>query len=160
MGTIMLRYAIAVAILAVPLAAAVGQPDQGPPRWAANIVRKQQVIMHGVPRPYTNMHDPLADTDAKLQQGRRLFEQNCAACHGWNGQGGGPDAFAQVPAPADLEWLARTPKGSAEPYMYWTIAEGGAAFESEMPAFKSKLRRKEIWSVIAYVRAGLPQRSP
>lgn len=156
----MMRYAFGFAIVAAPLAAAMAQSDQGPPRWAANAVRKQQVIMHGVPRPYTNMHDPLPASDAKLQRGRRVFEHNCAACHGWNGEGGGPDAFAQIPAPADLQWLARTPKGPAEPYMYWTIAEGGQAFESEMPSFKTKLGKKDIWAVIAYVRAGLPHRSP
>jgi mono/diheme cytochrome c family protein len=156
----MMRYAIAAAIIALPVAAALAQSDEGPPRWAANIVRKQQVIMHGVPRPYATMHDATADTGAKLQRGRAVFDRNCAACHGWTGQGTGPDAFAQVPAPADLEWLARTPKRRSEPYMYWTVADGGQAFESEMPAFKNKLGRKDIWAVIAYVRAGLPRRSP
>ena len=156
----MIRYAVAAAILALPVAAAVAQSDQGPPRWAANIVRKQQVIMHGVPAPYTSMHDPFPNTDAKLRRGRAVFDRNCASCHGWAGQGGGPEAFAQVPAPADLEWLAHSPRPPAEPYMYWTVAEGGGAFESEMPAFKRKLTRTDIWSVIAYIRAGLPRRSP
>ena len=32
----------------------------------------------------------------------------------------------------------------ADPYLYWTIAEGGAAFESEMPAFKQSLSREDI----------------
>jgi mono/diheme cytochrome c family protein len=155
----MLRYVHAAAIVAAPVAAAVAQSDEGPPRWAANIVRKQQVIMRGVPAPYA-MHDPRSDTMAKLERGRAVFDRNCAACHGSSGQGTGPDAFAQVPAPADLEWLARTPKGRSEPYMYWTIAEGGQAFESEMPAFKGKLSRKDMWSVIAYIRAGLPHRAP
>jgi mono/diheme cytochrome c family protein len=156
----MLRYLLAASIVALPVAAAVGQSDQGPPRWAANIVRKQQVIMHGVPEPYAAMRDPTPHTAAKLQRGRMVFDRNCAACHGWTGEGTGPDAFAQVPAPADLEWLARTPKNRAQPYMYWTIAEGGQAFESGMPAWKDKLARKDIWAVIAYVRAGLPNRSP
>jgi mono/diheme cytochrome c family protein len=157
----MIRYAIAAAaITALPAAAALAQSDEGPPRWAANIVRKQQVIMHGVPQPYARMHDPSPDTEAKLRRGRFLFDSHCAACHGWTGQGTGPDAFAQVPAPADLEWLARTPKGRSQPYMYWAVAEGGKAFESEMPAFKDKLSRKDMWAVIAYVRAGLPRRSP
>jgi mono/diheme cytochrome c family protein len=156
----MIRYVIAAAILAAPVAVAVAQSDEGPPRWAANIVRKQQVIMHGIPRPYAGMHDPTPATAAKLQRGRMVFDRNCAACHGWSGQGTGPDAFAQVPAPADLEWLARTPRSPAEPYMYWTVAEGGQAFESEMPAFKDKLSKKDIWAVIAYVRAGLPHHSP
>jgi mono/diheme cytochrome c family protein len=65
-----------------------------------------------------------------------------------------------VPAPADLEWLDRTPKNKAEPYMYWTIAEGGRQFESDMPAFKGKLPKSDIWAVIAYVRAGLPRKTP
>jgi mono/diheme cytochrome c family protein len=29
-----------------------------------------------------------------------------------------------------------------------------------MPAFKDKLSRKDMWAVIAYVRAGLPRKSP
>jgi len=157
----MMRYAIAAAaIIALPVAAALAQSDEGPPRWAANIVRKQQVIMHGVPRPYTNMHDPRPDTEAKLRRGRFLFDSHCTACHGWTGKGTGPEAFAQVPAPADLEWLARTPKNPSEPYMYWAVAEGGKDFESEMPAFKDKLSKKDMWAVIAYVRAGLPRNSP
>jgi mono/diheme cytochrome c family protein len=156
----MLRYVLAAATVAVPLAAAAAQSDEGPPRWAANIVRKQQVIMHGVPKPYSAMRDPLTDTKARLAQGRVIFDKHCAACHGWSGQGGGPEAFAQVPAPADLEWLAHTPRDRAQPYMYWTVAEGGRDFESEMPAFKDRLSKKDIWSVIAYVRAGLPRKSP
>jgi mono/diheme cytochrome c family protein len=156
----MIRYVLAAAILAAPVAAAVAQSDDGPPRWAANVVRKQQVIMHGVPAPYAGKRDPASNTPAKLERGRAVFDRNCAACHGWSGQGSGPDAFAQVPAPADLEWLARTPRRPAEPYMYWTVAEGGQAFESEMPGFKGKLSKTDIWAVIAYVRAGLPRRSP
>ncbi len=156
----MIRYVIALAIVGLPLAALSAQPDEGAPRWAANLVRKQQVIMHGVPRPYTTMHDSLPDTRAKLQQGKRIFERNCSSCHGWNGQGTGPDAFAQVPAPADLEWLARSPKVRAQPYMYWTIAEGGQAFDSGMPQWKGQLSKKDIWAVIAYIRAGMPRSSP
>jgi len=159
-GNAMIRYVIAVAIVGLPLAAAVAQPDAGQPRWQANIVRKQQVIMQGVPRPYSAMRDPSPDTTAKLDRGRTIFDRQCAACHGWAGQGTGPEAFAQIPAPADLEWLAHTPKGRSDPYMYWTVAEGGKAFDSEMPAFKKTLSKRDIWSVIAYIRAGLPRRSP
>ena len=156
----MIRIALALTIVGVPLAAMAAQSDQGPPRWAANIVRKQHVIMNGIPIPYRASRDRLPDTSAKLRRGAVVFERHCSACHGWSGQGGGPDAFALVPAPADLEWLERTPKARSEPYMYWTIAEGGRPFESDMPAFKRTLSDREIWSVIAYTRAGLPRSSP
>lgn len=154
----MIRYLTVAAVLCLPLAVAAAQPDEGPPRWAANIARKQQVIMHGLPAAYANAHDPLPASEAKLRRGRTLFDAHCAACHGSTGHGSGPEAFALVPAPADLEWLARTPKKPSESYMYWTIAEGGRQFESDMPAFKGKLSKKDIWAVIAYVRAGLPRR--
>lgn len=155
-----IRYAVAIGVAFVPVFAVAGQSDEGPPRWAANIARKQQVIMRGLPPEYRSIRDPSPDTNAKVMEGAAVFDRNCAACHGWTGQGSGPEAFALVPAPADLEWLAGTPKDRAEPYMYWTIAGGGSAFESDMPAFKQRLSRDEIFAVIAYVRAGLPRRSP
>ena len=148
----MIRYALALSIIALPIAVSAAQSYEGPPRWAANIARKQHVIMNGLPRAYSVARDPLPDTAAKLRRGRTLFDSHCTACHGWTGQGSGPEAFALVPAPADLEWLARTPKARSEPYMYWTIAEGGRQFESDMPAFKDRLSKKDMWAVIAYVR--------
>jgi len=156
----MLRYWVALAIFGSPLAAAAVQSDEGPPRWAANIARKQHVIMNGVPRIYASAHDPLPDTRAKLSRGAAVFDRHCSSCHGWNGQGTGPEAFALVPAPADLEWLWNKPKSKADPYMYWTVAEGGRQFESDMPAFKGTLSKQDMWSVIAYVRSGMPRRSP
>ena len=156
----MIRFALVIAALGLPLAASAAQSDEGPPRWAANSARKQFVIMNGIPAPYVAMRDPLADTAAKLRRGRTVFEQHCSSCHGWAGHGGGPEAFALVPAPADLEWLARTPKRRSDPYVYWSIAEGGQRFDSDMPAFKGRLPRNDIWAVTAYIRAGLPRRSP
>ena len=156
----MIRLAVALSVLCLPLAASATQSDEGPPRWAANIARKQHVIMQGLSTVYARMRDPLPDTSAKLRRGRAVFDRHCSSCHGWTGQGTGPEAFALVPAPADLEWLARTPKAKAEPYMYWSIAEGGREFESDMPAFKRTLSKQDIWSVIAYIRAGLPRHSP
>ncbi|MFP5329473.1 MAG: c-type cytochrome [Alphaproteobacteria bacterium] len=151
-------HALAVVVGALALAsAAFAQSDVGPPRWMANIARHQQVLMTGVPRPYSAMRDTTPDTPAKLRQGAILFDRECAGCHGIGGEGTGPDAFALVPAPADLNWLARAPADKAQPYMYWTIAESGEAFGSEMPGYKGSLSEKDIWALIAYIRAGYPQ---
>jgi mono/diheme cytochrome c family protein len=148
--------ALAVGILAFA-GAALAQSDSDQPRWMANIARHQLVMMKGVPQPYAAARDPTPDSPAKLRQGAFLFDRNCAACHGIGGQGSGPDAFGLVPPPADLNWLVRSPADKSEPYMYWSIAEGGEAFGSEMPAYKHHLAEKDIWSIIAYVRAGYPQ---
>ena len=158
----MIRLPTLLAIVAVPLtAAALAQTEEGPPsRWRANTARHQKVIMYGVPAPYTTVRDPTPDTPAKLRRGRALFDSHCAACHGWSGQGNGPEGYYLVPAPADLEWLGRAPKNKADPYIYWSVAEGGKQFDSEMPSFKPTLTKQQIWSLAAYLRAGMPYKSP
>ncbi len=156
----MIRYVLALTILGLPVAAALAQSDDDPPRWMANIARKQHVVMYGIPSPYGAMRDPTPDTPAKLRRGRAVFDRQCASCHGWSGQGPGPEAFPLVPAPADLAWLARKPKSRSQAYIYLSIAEGGRRFDSEMPAYKRTLPRSDIWAVTAYVRAGMPNASP
>ena len=156
----MTRHLTAALIAVSSFAAAAAQSDMDRPRWMANMARHQKVVMYGVPAPYSKVRDPLPDTPAKLRRGAAVFDQHCASCHGWTGTGTGSEGFFLVPAPADLEWLARTPKNRADPYLYWSIAEGGKAFNSEMPAFKRTLSRQEIWSVSAYLRAGMPHASP
>ena len=148
--------ALAIGLLAFG-GAAFAQQDSGPPRWMANIERHHQVVLNGVPQPYSAMHDPSPDSSSRIREGAALFDRHCAACHGITGQGSGPDSFALVPPPADLDWLVRSPARTAQPYMYWSIAEGGASFGSEMPAFKNSLEEKDVWAVIAYIRAGYPQ---
>jgi mono/diheme cytochrome c family protein len=152
--------ALGLAAVGLSVAAVAAQSDMGPPRWAANIARKELVIMNGVPAPYTGMRDPYPDTQKKIRRGRMLFDTHCTGCHGWTGAGAGPEAFALVPAPADLEWLAKSPRTRSEPYIYWSVAEGGDRFDSDMPAFKDRLSKEDMWAVVAYVSAGLPRNSP
>ena len=156
----MFRYLTAAVVAALPLAVAAAQSDMDRPRWMANMARHQKVIMYGIPAPYSAVRDPQPDTPAKLRRGAAVFDQHCASCHGSTGEGSGPEGFFLVPAPADLEWLARAPKSKSDPYLYWSIAEGGRAFDSEMPAFKQTLSKRDIWSVTAYLRAGMPNASP
>ncbi|HET9397447.1 MAG TPA: cytochrome c [Sphingomicrobium sp.] len=156
----MIRLLTAAAIIAVPVATAIAQPEEGPSRWKANTARHQKVLMYGVPEPYAAVRDPSPDNPAKLLRGRDLFDRNCASCHGWSGQGTGPEGFYLVPAPADLEWLGHAPQDRADPYIYWAIAEGGKQFDSEMPAYKYNLTVEDRWALTAFIRNGMPHKSP
>ena len=154
----MIRYLLAAAIVAaVP---SLEPPEDSLSRWKANIARHQLVVMYGVPAPYDAVRDPTPDAEQKLRRGAAIFDRQCSSCHGWSGRGTGPEGFFLVPAPADLAWLAQTPKDKADPYIYWSVAEGGQAFESEMPSFKHSLSQSDIWSVTAYLRAGMPYANP
>src|SRR5687768_14821023 len=148
---------LAALLIAVP---SDEPPEESLSRWKANLARHQLVVMHGVPKPYDAIGDPTPDSSAKLRRGAAIFDRQCSSCHGWSGRGTGPEGFFLVPAPADLAWLAQKPTVKAEPYIYWSVAEGGTAFESEMPVFKYSLTQEDIWAVTAYLRAGMPYANP
>lgn len=160
-----MRRAMIAAILMLSAGAASAQPDGWRSRWGmmgpgmmANMTRHHQAMMQGIPAPYNAARDPLPNTPAKLSRGAAVFRENCAACHGRSGYGNGPAGKELVPPPADLAWLAHTPMSRSDPYMLWAISEGGQPVGSDMPSFKAALSRDDIWSVIGYIRAGLPQR--
>ena len=158
----MSRFLVFAALIAIPVAAALAQPEEEDSlsRWKANTARHQHVLMQGVPAPYDKMRDPTPENEAKLRRGTMLFERHCSACHGWSGRGTGPEGSFLVPAPADLQWLAHAPKERAGPYIYWSIAEGGKQFDSEMPGYKQSMSQEDIWALAAYLRAGMPYASP
>ena len=72
-------------------------------------------------------------------------------------QGRGPAARGLSAPPANLAWLARMPMVQWDGYMDWPVAEGGAPLGTAMPPFKDVLSKDDIWAVIAYIQAQLPQ---
>ncbi|MCJ2177846.1 c-type cytochrome [Novosphingobium album (ex Hu et al. 2023)] len=130
----------------------MGPGQQGP----EPMPRHRAAMMKGIPEPYRSMTNPLPETQETLQSGARVYAGNCANCHGPRGEGNGPAAESLTPRPGNLAWLADRPMGQWDPFIYWTVAEGGAQFGSAMPAFKDSLSSKQIWAVTAYVQAHFP----
>lgn len=156
----MIRFLVPAALAAFVSAIAMAQPEDSLSRWQANMARHQKALMRGVPAPYAAMRDPTPENNEKMRRGAALFDRQCSSCHGWSGRGTGPEGQFLVPVPADLAWLTGAPKERADPYLYWTIAEGGKAFDSEMPAYKQAISSEDIWALTAYIRAGMPYASP
>ena len=52
--------------------------------------RMHFAMMSGVPAPYNSMSNPLPRTRETVERGAKLYEQNCASCHGTTGLGDGP----------------------------------------------------------------------
>ncbi len=129
------------------------------PRWQGQgpIPRHHYAMMSGIPDPYASMTNPLAHTQATLDRGAKVYAANCAACHGPQGLGDGPAGRSLSPPPGNLAWLSDMPMGQWDPFIYWSVAEGGAQFGTAMPAFKNTLSKDEIWAVTAYIQAHLPR---
>ncbi len=124
---------LAAMFLAAPVAGA-GPADQGGAgdHWRA-------------PKAAAERPDPVPADRASLARGRKLFQTNCAVCHGASGQGDGPAAAGLTPKPADLRVMAgEHPAGD----LAWKIANGRAP----MPAWKGTLSEAQIWDVVNYLK--------
>lgn len=128
------------------------------PRWTGPgpMPRHYMVALWGVPKPYQGMTNPLRRRKATYDRGEAIYKQYCAVCHGDNGAGNGPAGRSLSPPPGNLVWLSDVPEKQWDEYMYWTIAEGGAALGTSMPPYKQLLTEDEIWSVTAYVEDNIP----
>jgi len=74
--------------------------------------------------------------------GKKLYLNNCARCHGADGK-------SQTEIGKRLDATDLTQISLSNKQVYHTIADG----EDSMPAFKKKLSKKQINSIVLYVRA-------
>ena len=65
-----------------------------------------------------------ADTDSLIEAGAKEFQERCALCHGNNGRGNGPYAFALVYKPSDLTKLSANNNGQFPFIETYSIIDG------------------------------------
>ncbi len=108
-----------------------------------------------VPAAYREARSTIRATPENVSEGKTLYAENCASCHGAEGLGDGEAGRSLAPSPALLRWFVQMPM-SGDEYLLWAISEGGERFGTDMPAFKEALSEEDIWKIIAYMRAGFP----
>ena len=149
--------AVASPAAAAPAGGTLCEPARLSGRAAANLTqdapgRHRRVMMDArVPAPYAAMRNPLAATKENVTAGRRLYEKNCAGCHGPKGRGGGKDGEALDPPPANIAVIMGGPVAT-DGFLMWTLSEGGGKPGTAMPAFRGALSEKERWQIILYLR--------
>ena len=90
---------------------------------------------------------------ADAEQGKKLYGQFCASCHGQSGKGDGPAAAALNPKPRDHTDKDYMSKMSDDDLLK-VIKNGGAAVGKSplMPPWGASLKDGQIHDIIAYVR--------
>jgi high-affinity iron transporter len=90
-----------------------------------------------------------AGTPQSLAQGRTLYQQNCAACHGDQGRGDGFSAPLSVGEEPDFTDL-RAAAGASPALYYAKIARGGMG--TGMPNWGTILTEDELWAIVDYLQ--------
>jgi cytochrome c oxidase cbb3-type subunit 3 len=90
---------------------------------------------------------------ADVEQGKKLYGQFCASCHGQSGKGDGAAAAALNPKPRDhtnKEYMSKM----SDDEMLKVIKNGGASVGKSplMPPWGAALKDDQIQDVIAYIR--------
>jgi hypothetical protein len=92
-----------------------------------------------------------------VENGRRVYYQNCVFCHGDNLSGNGMFVHALDPIPtnfADSGTIAML----RDSFLFWRISKGGPGmpeeggpWDSAMPAWEKLLKEDEVWEAILFL---------
>lgn len=118
-------------------------------------IKRGELFPYSLPNDSTGyrlsaqVQDPLPPLDSNdMKEAVRLFNINCAICHGEKMDAQGPlSATGKVPAVANLttSQYVKMPAGT----MFHSITYG----KGNMGSYASQLTRKQRWMVIQYVKA-------
>ncbi len=87
-------------------------------------------------------------SDAAANAGRGIYTQNCAACHGLEGRGNGPNAITLEKKPPNLtrDYYKQYP----DEFWFYRISEGIVG--TRMPRFGEILSEEQRWYLVAYLK--------
>jgi len=128
---------------------AIGQPPS-PPATGARIVRPAAEPRAATLTPST----PRAASPGLLALGRRVYDKQCAACHGADGRGDGEAAYLLYPKPRDFvagtyRLVSTWERVPTDEDLYRTISRGMPG--SAMPSW-SHLSEEERWGLVHHVK--------
>ncbi|HSB81544.1 MAG TPA: copper homeostasis membrane protein CopD [Candidatus Methylomirabilis sp.] len=99
--------------------------------------------------PTTYLRSSIPYQAASVAHGLRLYQENCAGCHGANGYGDGPAGRMLRPRPADL--TAKHTGDHTAGDLFWWLGHGIPG--TGMPAFADRLSETDRWDLINFLRA-------
>ncbi len=140
--------ALLLVIAAAGSALAHGQEKHAEKTKMDQHMRAMMAVKDQVPEDYRVMErTPIIPDAESLARGVKLFVQNCAVCHGENGDGKGPAAAALQTPPTNF--LDVQHSGIYNPgEKFWIIGHGSG--KSGMPAF-TQIDSAGRWHLVNYI---------
>lgn len=108
--------------------------------------------------PHRHLQEESHDAFAEhVENGRRVYFQNCFFCHGDRAGGDGMFIYGLNPIPSNFTDPGVLPMFQ-ETFFFWRIAKGGPGlpeeggpWESAMPAWEKFLTEDEVWDSILFM---------
>jgi mono/diheme cytochrome c family protein len=94
--------------------------------------------------------NPVPSDAASIAAGKKLYDKNCAECHGEMGKGDGPRAPYASPKPpnlTDAEWK----HGSTDGDIFAVIQKG--VKDTDMESFEKDIPARQLWDLVNYVKS-------
>lgn len=92
---------------------------------------------------------PIKLTDERVAQGRRLYQVQCASCHGT------PDSPPPLPAAPPHTIQGHTWHHADRDLFNWVLDRPPLA--TQMPGFRGILTEEEVLAVLAYIKSTWPE---
>lgn len=129
------------------------KPGASMPRLRMPATERALIVRYLGGDPAKIVSTPAAATGTAPVDGRALYQQWCAGCHGATGNGDGPNAKA-LPVPPAKHNSRDAMSARSDDALFDTIEAGGTVMNKShrMPAFGGSLNSREIRALVSYIR--------
>lgn len=137
-----------------------GDPRDAHPTPPLELKYMDEVIetMQKAQNPYRHYEKDDPETfKSHVENGRKVYYDNCFYCHGDHLDGQGHFAHGLQPLPANFQDPGIIPNFQ-ESFFFWRISKGGPGlpasgtpWNSAMPVWEDHLTQEEIWDVILFL---------
>ncbi|MDQ7065388.1 MAG: c-type cytochrome [candidate division KSB1 bacterium] len=105
------------------------------------------------PTEAKKLKNPIPATKDIIQLGKKIYQLQCATCHGTSGKGDGMAGKFLPKKPANF--LLPEFQKQTDGEIFWKITHG----RTPMPAFKDILSEEQRWQIVRYLRTLKPKKS-
>ncbi len=99
------------------------------------------------PKSASDLKNPFAGLESATAEGKTMYNQMCAICHGRKGDGKGGGGVSLDPKPSNF--LSLEVQNESDGDIFWKLTEG----KPPMASYKDILSEDQRWKLVNYIRS-------